>query len=160
MHLSLHADYSLRTLIYLGAYPDRLVATREIGDAYGISKNHLVRVVQTLGENGYIEIRPGRGGGIRLKAAPASIRLGEVVRRAEPTMRLVECFDPKTNTCGIVSACALKRMLREALDRFLEAMDRYTLADVLAAKGADKLVGIFEAATARANAVESDYVHP
>ena len=52
MQLSLHADYALRVLIYLGTYPERVVTTREISRAYGISKNHLVRVVHTLAEHG------------------------------------------------------------------------------------------------------------
>jgi Rrf2 family transcriptional regulator, nitric oxide-sensitive transcriptional repressor len=48
MQLSLHADYSLRTLVYLATYPERLVRTQEISEGYGISRQHLVRVVQTL----------------------------------------------------------------------------------------------------------------
>ena len=48
VQLSLHADYALRVLIYVGTYPDRMVRTQEISDAYGISKHHLVRVIHTL----------------------------------------------------------------------------------------------------------------
>ena len=47
MQLSLHADYSLRVLLYLGTHPDEVVPTRDISDAYGISKHHLVRVAQS-----------------------------------------------------------------------------------------------------------------
>ena len=103
MQLSLHADYSLRVLLYLGTHPDQVVTTRDISDAYGISKHHLVRVAQTLGEHGYVELIPGRSGGLRLAMDPAAIRLGDVVRRTEPHLRLVECFDVATNTCPITT---------------------------------------------------------
>ena len=42
VQLSLHADYALRVLVYLGTHPDRVVTTQEISSAYGISKHHLV----------------------------------------------------------------------------------------------------------------------
>lgn len=142
MQLSLHADYALRVLIYLGAHPEHLVRTQDISDAYGISKHHLVRVVQTLGHHGYVSVHPGRSGGITLAKPPAEIRLGRVVRDAEPNLKLVECFDPVTNTCPIVPACALKGMLSEALESFLTALDRYTLADVLTGDARPQLVSL------------------
>ncbi|MDX1982571.1 MAG: Rrf2 family transcriptional regulator [Bryobacteraceae bacterium] len=133
MQLSLHADYALRVLIYLGAHPGQVVPTQRISDAYGISRNHLVRVVQTLGDCGYLRISAGRTGGICLARDPGEIRLGEVVRQAEPNLRLVECFDEETNTCPIIAVCGLKAYLREALRAFLLELDRHTLADLLTA---------------------------
>ena len=131
MQLSLHADYALRVLIYLGTEPQRIVPTHDISEAYGISKHHLVRVVQTLAGSGFVTIHAGRSGGLSLAKQPRHIRLGEVVRRAEPNLKLVECFDRETNTCPIARACELKGMLTEALDAFIATLDRYTLADVV-----------------------------
>jgi Rrf2 family nitric oxide-sensitive transcriptional repressor len=147
MQLSLHADYSLRTLVYLATHPDRVVRTQEISQAYGISKHHLVRVVQTLAEHDYVRIHAGRSGGITLHREPSLIRLGDVVRAAEPNMRLVECFDRQTNTCKIAPVCALKGMLKEALEAFLDSLSRYTLADIMKNGGQRKLATIFAAAS-------------
>jgi Rrf2 family nitric oxide-sensitive transcriptional repressor len=144
MQLSLRADYSLRTLIFLATHR-RTVSTQEISDAYGISKNHLVRVIQTLAKNGYVTIHAGRSGGVSLGREPHLIPLGDVVRSAEPNMRLVECFDRETNTCRIAPACALKGMFREALDAFLASLNRYTLADVMAHGKQQRLMKIFQA---------------
>jgi Rrf2 family nitric oxide-sensitive transcriptional repressor len=47
-------------------------------------------------------------------------------------MDLVECFDPETNTCRIEPACTLHGVLQEALEAFLETLDGYTLADLVA----------------------------
>jgi len=143
MQLSLHADYAFRVLIYLGTHPDRLVSTQEISNAYGISKNHLVRVVQTLASNGYVDVFTGRSGGITLAREPHLIRLGEVFRTSEPTLKVAECFDRKTNTCPIADVCGLKRMLNEALSAFVASLDQYTLADVLSHGGGRDLVSAF-----------------
>ena len=132
MQLSLHTDYAFRVLIYLGSHPGGSVRTQDISAAYGISKHHLVRVVQTLGDHGYVRISAGRSGGVSLAREPKDIRLGQVARDAEPSLRLVECFDGETNTCPIASACMLKRVLAGALEVFLKRLDEYTLADVLA----------------------------
>jgi Rrf2 family nitric oxide-sensitive transcriptional repressor len=131
VHLTLHADYALRVLLYLAANPDRVVSTGEVSDAYGISKHHLVRVVQGLGRHGFVEVRPGRSGGVVLARAPAEISVGEVVRHMEPDFHIVECFDPKTNTCPITPACGLIGVLNEATRAFLATLDKYTLEDLV-----------------------------
>lgn len=143
MQLSLHADYALRVLIYLGTRQGEVVATRQISDAYGISKHHLVRVVQTLGEHGYVELLPGRSGGVRLLRQPESIRLGDVIRRAEPHLKLVECFDPATNTCPIILQCGLKGYLRQALDAFIASLNDHTLAELLTTSRRARLASVF-----------------
>jgi Rrf2 family nitric oxide-sensitive transcriptional repressor len=143
VQLSLHADYGLRVLLYLGTRPGEIVATHEISDAYGISKNHLVRVMQTLGEAGYVRVIPGRAGGVTLARDPAKIHLGDVVRDAEPNLHLVECFDHATNTCPIVKVCDLQSALRRALEAFLAELNKHTLADLLTSPRRQKLFDIF-----------------
>ncbi|WP_257450986.1 RrF2 family transcriptional regulator [Archangium lipolyticum] len=131
MHLTLHADYALRVLLYLASNPDRVVSTGEVSDAYGISKHHLVRVMQGLGRHGFVEVRPGRAGGVILARPPSEISVGDVVRRMEPDFHVVECFDPETNKCPIVPACGLIGILNEATRAFQSSLDKYTLEDVL-----------------------------
>jgi Rrf2 family transcriptional regulator, nitric oxide-sensitive transcriptional repressor len=143
VQLSLHSDYALRVLLYLGSHPGETVSTRQISTAYGISKNHLVRVVQTLGEHGYVELLPGRSGGIRLTCDPAQIKLGDVVRHAEPNLRLLECFDRTTNTCPIIDSCGLKGYLHQALAAFLADLNQHTLADLLTPARRGKLHSMF-----------------
>lgn len=143
MQLSLHADYGLRVLLYLGSHPGEIVSTKRISQAYGISKNHLVRVMQTLGEHGYIRVIPGRAGGVTLSRDASTIRLGEVVRDTEPTMNLVECFDLRTNTCPIIQVCGLKSHLAQALEAFIAELNRHTLADLMTPARRQSLAGVF-----------------
>lgn len=135
MNLTLHADYSLRILLYLSEHRDRPVSTHEISEAYGISRNHLVRVVQTLQSHAFVNAAVGRSGGLSLARDPAAINIGEVVRNTEPSFRIVECFEPESNTCRIAPVCKLRGVLEEALQAFHHVLDGYTLADVARMKG-------------------------
>lgn len=136
----MHTDYALRVLLYLAHFPDRRIGTREISTAYGISKNHLVRVVQTLAENGFVHATVGRSGGVELRRAPKDICLGDVVRATEASFRLVECHDAVKNTCPIVPVCGLKGMLDTALAAFLAELDKQTLASLVKASSREKFV--------------------
>ncbi len=140
MQLTMHTDYALRVLLYLAHFPDRRVGTEEISQAYGISKNHLVRVVQTLAEGGFVHAAVGRAGGVWLTREPREIRLGEVIRQTEASFRLVECHDIENNRCPIVPVCGLKGILDQALTAFLIQLDHYTLADLVKPRSHDKFV--------------------
>lgn len=131
VRLTIYTDYSLRLLMYLAVRDDRLVTIAEVADAYGIAKNHLTKVVHQLGVAGDIETVRGKGGGIRLKKSAESINLGEVVRRTEPDLALVPCFDG-VDACAIGKACMLQSTLYDALAAFLAVLDRTTLADIVA----------------------------
>lgn len=148
MRLTVRTDYSLRVLMYAGLARGRLATIAEMAAAYGVSQNHLMAVVHRLGTLGYLETVRGKGGGVRLARPPDAINLGEVVRRVETDMALVECFAAaEPGQCPIAPACALRGVLGEALDAFLAVLDRYTLADLLGPRRAlCDLLGCGEAA--------------
>src|SRR5512139_891028 len=126
MHLTRYTDYAMRVLVHLGVESDRLVSIAEIARAYGISQNHLMKVVHDLGKAGYLTSVRGRGGGIRLALPPEDINIGAIVRHTEEGFTLVDC-----DHCIIGPACGLTGIVNEALAAFLGVLDRYTLADLL-----------------------------
>ena len=128
--LTRYTDYALRILIYLGTH-EGVVPTRTIAEAYGISIHHVTKAAKQLTEMGLVRAQRGKHGGIQLEKRPESIRLGWVVRRTEPGLDLVECFDVSNSTCPLTPACGLKGALKEAQDAFLGALDDVTLADIL-----------------------------
>jgi len=130
MRLTRYTDYALRTLIYVGLHEPRQSSIAEIARAYGISENHLTKVVHQLGRLGLIRTTRGRGGGLRLGRPAAEIVIGAVVRQTEDDLALVECF--ASGVCAITAPCRLRRVLGEALAAFLAVLDGYTLADLLA----------------------------
>jgi Rrf2 family nitric oxide-sensitive transcriptional repressor len=131
MRLTTYTDYALRVLIYVGLKAE-LVTISEISEAYGISRNHLVKIVHDLGSRGYLRTIRGKHGGIRLAKPAMEIKVGELVRVLEEDMRLVQCFDPASpDGCCIEPTCVLRHVLHDALEAFLQELDRYTLADLL-----------------------------
>jgi Rrf2 family nitric oxide-sensitive transcriptional repressor len=130
MRLSEYTDYTLRVLMYCAAHRDRLVTIGELAEQHGLSKNHLMKVVNDLARQGLLETTRGRGGGLRLLAAPETIRIGDVVRATETDFRLVECFDATTNACTFTPNCRLKHLFDDALAGYFKALDGATLADM------------------------------
>src|SRR6185369_5566244 len=66
MRLTLHSDYALRLMMLLAMEPDQRHTIEEVARRYGISRNHLMKVAQTLVQAGFIGGLRGRGGGLRL----------------------------------------------------------------------------------------------
>jgi Rrf2 family nitric oxide-sensitive transcriptional repressor len=90
-----------------------------------------MKVVHQLGLAGYIETVRGKNGGLTLIRATLDITVGEVVRRTEPDMALVSCFDAAAApVCVIAPACRLKGKLNEARAAFLAVLDDCTLAEL------------------------------
>lgn len=131
MEISLYSDYSFRVLMFLACNGHDLAQIRSISDAYHISENHLIKVVQHLVRLGFVQSVRGRAGGVRLAKVPSEINLGDVFRRTEPSLRLVTCFEQETNTCPLIGVCQLQKTFQQALDAFLQVLDKTTLADLI-----------------------------
>ena len=130
MKLTGFTDYSLRVLIYLAAAPSRRVTIAEISAAFGVSENHMTKVVHSLGKQGWIATVRGKGGGIVLAKPPEAIVVGHVMRDTEGVAVPAECFRIDKGNCVISSCCQLKGVLAEAVQAFYSVLDRYTLADI------------------------------
>ena len=131
MRMTLHTDYALRMLIYVATRRDGTCTVNDVAEAYGLSRNHLLKVAQTLRDLDIVETTRGRAGGIRLARAPEAIAIGALVRATEEEFSLAECMQTGGRACAISPACRLKGMLHEALGAFLAVLDKYTLADIV-----------------------------
>lgn len=129
MQLTRFTDYSLRTLTFLAIQPDdRLSTITEVADTFGISRNHVVKIVHQLGLKGYIETVRGKHGGIRLGRAAVSINLRDVVMDMENNLAPAYC---KTDDCRLSGGCHIQGILRKAMNAFLDVLGEYTLADAV-----------------------------
>jgi len=131
MRLTLWTDYALRTLIYVGAKDGHLATIAEIAESFDISKTHLMKVVNKLAQQGYLATVRGRGGGIRLGRSAALIVIGAVVRETEDDLAVLGCL-AGPGFCRIEGCCVLRGALRKSTQAFLDTLDGYTLADLLA----------------------------
>ncbi|WP_438276594.1 RrF2 family transcriptional regulator [Nitrobacter sp.] len=140
MRLTTYSDYALRVLMYLALKSDGLSTIAAIAESYDISEAHLMKVVHQLGVAGYVETVRGRGGGVRLARPVEAISLAEVIRTTEPDMAIVSCLKPINASCTINPSCVLKRALQRAQDAFMEVLEGYTLADLVAPRA--RLAGL------------------
>jgi Rrf2 family nitric oxide-sensitive transcriptional repressor len=143
MRLTTYTDYSLRVLIYLAVSTDEHATIREIAQRYGISRSHLMKVVQELSKRGYVTALRGKNGGLHLNKAPSDIRLGTLVKEMENDLALAECLG-ENNQCILTPACGLKHVLAESLQAFFTTLDSYTLEDVIPGQQRAELVKILD----------------
>ena len=129
MHLALQTDYALRTLIYLVAEPGRANVAK-IAAFYGISRNHVAKVVQQLARLEFIRSLRGIGGGIELRRRPEEITVGEVVLAFEGNMHLLECVATE-KVCVIQPGCRLRGVLAEAERRQMDYLRGVRLSDIV-----------------------------
>ncbi|MBC7203343.1 MAG: Rrf2 family transcriptional regulator [Pusillimonas sp.] len=130
MRLTTLTDYAMRLLMYAGRHPDRLCTIAEVASAYNISEPHLMKVTHRLSVKGWLTTVRGKNGGMRLAKSPSEINLGAVVRDTENDFHVVECLGTNS-VCTLRSYCALTGIMEGALEKFLEHLDQYTLADIL-----------------------------
>lgn len=97
-----------------------------------------MKVVHGAGQAGFIGTLRGHGGGLRPARPPAEISVGEVVRRTEEHLALVDRF-MRVGRPGAgqprLRHCRLQGALHEALEAFLAVLDRTSLADLLPSPG-------------------------
>jgi Rrf2 family nitric oxide-sensitive transcriptional repressor len=130
MRLTLHTDYALRVLIHVAIADGKLITINDIAESFDISKAHLMKVVNDLGQKGYLDTVRGRGGGIRLRRAPRDIDIGQVVRDTEDRLDVTGCLE-RRGYCRIERVCVLRGVLHDATQAFLAVLDGYTLADLI-----------------------------
>jgi Rrf2 family nitric oxide-sensitive transcriptional repressor len=102
----------------------------DIAQSFGISKPHLMKVVNYLGQKGYLDTVRGRNGGIRLRREPRHINIGQVMRDTEDQLNVIGCLE-RRGYCCIERVCVLRGALRDATEAFLAVLDTYTLADLI-----------------------------
>ena len=134
MQLTTYTDFAFRTLIALACVAPEKLTVGKISESYGISLNHLLKVVQRLAELGFVETTRGKSGGVRLLSVPSALSLGAVVRGMELELGVVPCLRAGEQECVIAPACRLKSVLSEATNQFLRTLDQHTLADIVVGK--------------------------
>jgi Rrf2 family nitric oxide-sensitive transcriptional repressor len=128
MQLTSFTDYALRALMRLAGDPERAFTTDEIAREFGISRNHLIKIVRSLAGAGFVTTQRGAGGGFRLARPSDRITIGEIVRALETRYPLVECFRSDGGACVLMPRCRLKARLARAREAFFSDLDGTTLA--------------------------------
>ncbi|AIZ62601.1 hypothetical protein PK28_00920 [Hymenobacter sp. DG25B] len=129
MRLNQFTDFGLRISMYMAQKPEGTSTTiTELAAQFGISRSHLVKVVQFLSQHGVIAAQRGRKGGLRLAHPPETVRVGQLVRLLEQTPSVINCRTAAH--CVLAGNCQLKSALDTAYDAFFSVLDGYSLRDV------------------------------
>lgn len=145
MQLTRFTDLGLRVLMYLCQVESgQTVTIAEIVERFDVAHNHLDKVVQFMGQQGWLVNVRGKGGGIHLAHPAEHYRLGQVIRLLERTDDLIDCSQPP---CVLRGQCALKGLLSRGEDAFYAALDQHTLADAIAGKTGTALIKLYRSRT-------------
>lgn len=83
MKLQKATRYGLYAVLELARDPERQISATDIAERYGLSTNHLAKVMRDLGRAGLVEAARGAGGGYRFIGNPRRTSLLDVVRLFE-----------------------------------------------------------------------------
>ncbi len=74
---------ALFAILELARHPERQISAAEIAEKYGISVNHLAKVLRDLARAGLVEATRGAGGGYRFSGNAKRVTLYQVVEMFE-----------------------------------------------------------------------------
>jgi Rrf2 family nitric oxide-sensitive transcriptional repressor len=127
MRLTKTTSHAIRILIDCARAGDGLIKVAALSGRLGITPQNVFKIVNLLARAGLIEAMRGRNGGVRLARPAHLVRIGDVVRATEITRVAIEE--------GAASALrgrghGVNRVLDDALEAFIEVLDRHTIADM------------------------------
>jgi Rrf2 family protein len=128
MRLTKSTSHAIRILIDCARAGDQLIKVAELSERLEITQQNVFKIVNLLARAGLIEAMRGRNGGVRLARAAARIRIGDVVRATEVTRVAIE-EDGATSARG--RGHGVNRVLDDALEAFIDVLDRHTIADMV-----------------------------
>ena len=101
MKLTTQTDFAVRTLMYLATVQRRATAA-EVAALYGVSGNHMAKVVNLLSRLGYIRSVRGAGGGIEWGPDPRELhdRREQRPGRFHGRRRRFQCQHPELHRVG------------------------------------------------------------
>lgn len=127
MRLQKATRCALFAIAELAAEPNRAISAGEIAGKYGLSLNHLAKVLTELSHTGLIAAMRGAGGGYRF--------IGDTHRTT--LMDIVALFEPMdtADTPTTKDAAALTRMLSSMEDRARAPFLAMTIEEMLRLAG-------------------------
>ena len=141
MRLTKQTSYALRILIHCALSGENHVRAADIAAEHGITEYNVAKIVPILVRGGFLTTSRGRAGGLKLARKPSEISIGDVLRVTEATHVEAECVGGVTLDCGIKRAAPINRMLGEALEAFIDVLDKHTLQDLVGSRHAPPMHG-------------------
>jgi Rrf2 family cysteine metabolism transcriptional repressor len=107
-----------------------LVHLGKIAQTTGLSENYLAQLAMTLKNGGLLIGVSGKKGGYHLARPPDGIRIGEIIRAVIGPIAVTECVN-HPEICLNSCFCETRMIWTIVNHRIQEALDEYTLADLI-----------------------------
>jgi Rrf2 family protein len=128
VRLQISTRLALYAALQLADDPAKQFAAAEIAERFGISVNHLAKVLRTLGRAGLVEAVRGAGGGYRFRGNVKRVTLLDVVQLFEDVATSERDDEPGASSD---EGRALRRVLDEIDDIARATLSSITLATML-----------------------------
>ena len=136
---------ALFAILELARHPERQISAAEIAEKYGISVNHLAKVLRDLARAGLVEATRGAGGGYRFSGNAKRVTLYQVVEMFED-IAASRSARPEAGDDSDVGR-ALGRVITEIDDIAVSTLKSITLTTLLKILQRDALPKAETAAT-------------
>lgn len=132
--ISSKGHYGLLAMAELARhYEQGLVSLAEIAAAEHLPLPYLEQIVAPLRMAGLVEATRGLHGGYRLARHPSQISVGEVVRRLEGPIALVDCTAEGyvSGSCEREPGCTSRGVWRQVSEAINQVLNTLSLSDLL-----------------------------
>lgn len=134
LRFSRTADYGLRAALQIARAPaDELVTRRAIASAVDAPPSVLAQALASLVRCGLLVGQAGPRGGYRLARRADEVSILEVVTAVDGAHQNERCV-LRDGACNVQHPCPFHAFFADAQDRFRDALQSATLADVISGR--------------------------
>ena len=142
MKLSTRARYALRSMIEIARNSNGNngdpINLNAVSNQTSISRRYLEQVVIPLRSASLIRGMSGKNGGYRLARPADEIKVGDIIQAAIGKINIVNCVgDP--SLCLKTDVCECRPLYSLINRKIIEAMNEFTLADLVDKKWGDRI---------------------
>jgi len=134
MKLSARTRYAARILLDLAVHADgNPIRTARLSKHTGITVQFIEQIIRPLKQEDFVRSVRGANGGHILKADPADITLGHIVRVMEGGINLTPCV-PDATICSRSDSCGTRNAWVSASKALERELDGITIAALMQEK--------------------------
>ena len=130
MKLNKASLYALFAVLELASDPELRLSTSDIADKYGISANHLAKIMRNLVQGGLVQAMRGPSGGCRFAGNVDRTTLFDIIQLFENQDSKLD-MPSYGNYAGDSIVAELQNISNEIDDHFKAVLDSITLATAL-----------------------------
>jgi Rrf2 family protein len=132
MRITYKGDYALKTILDLALHYGRSPVTiHDLAKRADIPTKFLEQILLDLKRGGFVVSRRGKVGGYLLARAPASIKLGDVIRFIDGPIEPVICVDRRYKGCNDINQCTFRGIWSKITEATSKIIDNITFEDLV-----------------------------